>query len=43
MYAVMPDGNHFIFGRSAGDDPKTIVTLNWFEYVRRRMSAAGTR
>jgi dipeptidyl aminopeptidase/acylaminoacyl peptidase len=43
MYAVMPDGNHFVFGQSAGDDPKTIVTLNWFEYVRRRMSGAGAR
>ena len=42
-YAVMPDGNHFIFGQSAGDEPKTIVTLNWFEYVRRRMSAGEAR
>lgn len=42
-YAVMPDGKHFVFGQSAGDDPKTIVTLNWFEEVRRRMAAAGTR
>jgi serine/threonine-protein kinase len=42
-YSVMPDGNHFVFGQSTGDDPKTIVTLNWFEYVRQRMSGAGER
>ena len=40
-YSVMPDGNHFVFGQSTGEDPKTVVTLNWFEYVRRRMSEAG--
>ena len=42
-YSVMPDGNHFVFLQSAGGEPKTIVTLNWFEDVRRRMSAATVR
>jgi Tol biopolymer transport system component len=42
-YAIMPDGNHFVFGQSTGEDPKTIVTLNWFEYVCKHMSAAGNR
>jgi serine/threonine-protein kinase len=42
-YAVMPDGNHFVFGQSTGDDQKTIVTLNWFEQVRRRMSPTAPR
>jgi hypothetical protein len=40
-YSVMPDGNHFVFLQSAGGEPKTIVTLNWFEDVKRRMAAAS--
>jgi serine/threonine-protein kinase len=42
-YGVMPDGKHFVFGQSTGSDPKTIVTLNWFDEVRRRMSATGNQ
>ena len=42
-YSAMPDGNHFVFLQSAGGEPKTIVTLNWFEDVRRRMAAASAR
>ena len=40
-YSVMPDGNHFVFLQSAGGEPKTIVVLNWFDDVRRRMSSAA--
>jgi Tol biopolymer transport system component len=42
-YSVMPDGDHFVFLQSAGGEPKTIITLNWFEDVRRRMAAARQR
>jgi eukaryotic-like serine/threonine-protein kinase len=42
-YAVMPDGEHFVFTQSTGDEPKVILTLNWFEDVRRRMAAATRR
>jgi dipeptidyl aminopeptidase/acylaminoacyl peptidase len=42
-YAVMPDGNHFVFGQSAGEEPKVIIVLDWFDEVRRRMSAASPR
>jgi Tol biopolymer transport system component len=42
-YSVMPDGEHFVFLQSAGGEPKTVVVLNWFEDVRRRMAAAGGR
>jgi serine/threonine-protein kinase len=42
-YSVMPDGNHLVFGKSAGEEPKTIIVLNWFEEVRRRMSASRAR
>jgi serine/threonine-protein kinase len=37
-YAVAPDGKHFLFLKSAGQDSKTTVTENWFEEVRRRMA-----
>ncbi len=40
-YSVMPDGNRFVFVQSTGSGPATIVVLNWFEEVRRRMAAAG--
>jgi Tol biopolymer transport system component len=42
-YAIMPDGNHFVFGQSAGEEPKVIVVLNWFDEVKRRMAAASPR
>ena len=42
-YAVTPDGDHFVFTQSTGNDPKVIVTLDWFEDVRRRMAAATRR
>jgi dipeptidyl aminopeptidase/acylaminoacyl peptidase len=43
-YAIMPDGNHFVFGQSAGEgDPKVIVVLNWLDEVKRRMAAASPR
>ncbi|HEY8174725.1 MAG TPA: protein kinase [Gemmatimonadaceae bacterium] len=39
-YSVMPDGDHFLFAKSAGGDAKTVVVLNWFEEVRQRMASA---
>jgi hypothetical protein len=39
-YSVMPDGQHFLFTKSAGGDAKTVVILNWFEEVRQRMATA---
>jgi hypothetical protein len=39
-YSVMPDGEHFLFTKSAGGDAKTVVVLNWFEEVRQHMASA---
>jgi len=39
-YSVAPDGNHFVFMKSAAGDSKAIVTLNWFEEVQQRMASA---
>jgi serine/threonine-protein kinase len=36
-YAVAPDGKSFLFTRALGEESRNIITLNWFEEVRRRV------
>jgi serine/threonine-protein kinase len=39
MYGVSPDGSRLIFAKPSGGETKTVVVLNWFDEVRRKVAA----
>ncbi|HEX2717846.1 MAG TPA: hypothetical protein VHM67_09220, partial [Gemmatimonadaceae bacterium] len=42
-FTAMPDGNRFVFLQPTDGGSKCVVVLNWFDEVRRRMTAARGR